>query len=286
MTTSVIVEPGQTIAIGGLIQTSSQARSTKIPHLGDIPFLGVAVQLRDADRAGDRADHPAHPAAGGPGRLQPDAEGPAGVGDAEAGRLRVLPRDDPGGPARPAADLERDRVHPGVEVGPVGQHLPVCGWARRRSCGAGCADGKCAGPGRRDGPARMMVRRRRPACRPASPPTVPGRPGRSRPRRACSSRSSPSGRRRSCRGSSGRVASRDQAVRWSRSSGSAGSLTRRPTRRSKDDHATHRHRRPERSHPRVAPDHAAGRGLRLARGGVRPVRVLLRRHPAVGARTW
>ena len=40
MTTSVIVEPGQTIAIGGLIQTTSDATITKIPHLGDLPFLG------------------------------------------------------------------------------------------------------------------------------------------------------------------------------------------------------------------------------------------------------
>jgi pilus assembly protein CpaC len=40
MTTSVIVEPGQTIAIGGLIQTSQQASVTKIPCLGDIPYLG------------------------------------------------------------------------------------------------------------------------------------------------------------------------------------------------------------------------------------------------------
>jgi pilus assembly protein CpaC len=41
MTTSVIVEPGQTIAIGGLIQTSQQGTVTKIPCLGDIPYLGV-----------------------------------------------------------------------------------------------------------------------------------------------------------------------------------------------------------------------------------------------------
>jgi pilus assembly protein CpaC len=40
MTTSVIVDPGQTIAIGGLIQTTQQATVTKIPHLGDIPYLG------------------------------------------------------------------------------------------------------------------------------------------------------------------------------------------------------------------------------------------------------
>src|SRR5207244_2065414 len=40
MTTSVIVEPGQTFAIGGLIQTTQDASITKIPCLGDIPFLG------------------------------------------------------------------------------------------------------------------------------------------------------------------------------------------------------------------------------------------------------
>jgi pilus assembly protein CpaC len=40
MTTSVIVEPGQTFAIGGLIQTTSDATITKIPHLGDLPYLG------------------------------------------------------------------------------------------------------------------------------------------------------------------------------------------------------------------------------------------------------
>jgi pilus assembly protein CpaC len=41
MTTSVIVEPGQTIAIGGLIQTTQQGTVNKIPHLGDIPYLGA-----------------------------------------------------------------------------------------------------------------------------------------------------------------------------------------------------------------------------------------------------
>lgn len=40
MTTSVIVEPGQTIVIGGLIQTQQASTITKIPHLGDIPYLG------------------------------------------------------------------------------------------------------------------------------------------------------------------------------------------------------------------------------------------------------
>jgi len=41
LTTSIIAEPGQTIALGGLIQTSTQGTISKIPHLGDIPYLGA-----------------------------------------------------------------------------------------------------------------------------------------------------------------------------------------------------------------------------------------------------
>lgn len=41
MTTSVIVDPGQTLAIGGLIQTTQQGTVSKIPHLGDIPYIGA-----------------------------------------------------------------------------------------------------------------------------------------------------------------------------------------------------------------------------------------------------
>jgi pilus assembly protein CpaC len=40
--TSVIIEDGQTLAIGGLIQNSVSAQSNKVPVLGDIPFLGTA----------------------------------------------------------------------------------------------------------------------------------------------------------------------------------------------------------------------------------------------------
>jgi pilus assembly protein CpaC len=41
MITSVIAEPGQTIAIGGLIQSTTQGSVTKVPFLGDIPFVGA-----------------------------------------------------------------------------------------------------------------------------------------------------------------------------------------------------------------------------------------------------
>ncbi|MEZ6139700.1 MAG: hypothetical protein R3B84_03930 [Zavarzinella sp.] len=40
LTTSVACEPGQTYAIGGLIQTSIQGSVTKVPYLGDIPYVG------------------------------------------------------------------------------------------------------------------------------------------------------------------------------------------------------------------------------------------------------
>jgi pilus assembly protein CpaC len=40
MTTSVVMEPGQTVAIGGLIQTTQAGSVTKIPCFGDIPYIG------------------------------------------------------------------------------------------------------------------------------------------------------------------------------------------------------------------------------------------------------
>lgn len=39
--TSVALESGQTYAIGGLIQNSVQAAASKVPVLGDLPFIGV-----------------------------------------------------------------------------------------------------------------------------------------------------------------------------------------------------------------------------------------------------
>ncbi|MCC5787000.1 MAG: hypothetical protein JJU33_09900 [Phycisphaerales bacterium] len=42
--TIVTVKDGQTVVIGGLIQTTDQERRTKVPILGDIPILGRAFQ--------------------------------------------------------------------------------------------------------------------------------------------------------------------------------------------------------------------------------------------------
>lgn len=39
---SVIMEPGQTFAIGGLLETQVQASNQKVPFLGDLPLLGYA----------------------------------------------------------------------------------------------------------------------------------------------------------------------------------------------------------------------------------------------------
>jgi pilus assembly protein CpaC len=40
--TSIMMEPGQTFALGGLIQTEVDAANSKTPILGEIPFLGAA----------------------------------------------------------------------------------------------------------------------------------------------------------------------------------------------------------------------------------------------------
>ena len=45
LSTSIICEPGQTVVLGGLIQTTVQGTVTKIPHLGDIPYLGALFSV-------------------------------------------------------------------------------------------------------------------------------------------------------------------------------------------------------------------------------------------------
>jgi pilus assembly protein CpaC len=49
--TSVTLEPGQTFAIAGLIETSVQASAEKVPYLGDLPLLGAAFSnMRHEER--------------------------------------------------------------------------------------------------------------------------------------------------------------------------------------------------------------------------------------------
>lgn len=48
---SVLLESGQTFAIGGLIQNSVQGASIKVPVLGDLPFIGIGFsQIRYEER--------------------------------------------------------------------------------------------------------------------------------------------------------------------------------------------------------------------------------------------
>jgi len=45
--TTVTVRDGQTVVIGGLIQSQEETRETKVPILGDIPLLGIPFRSKD-----------------------------------------------------------------------------------------------------------------------------------------------------------------------------------------------------------------------------------------------
>ncbi|VTS08166.1 type II and III secretion system protein family protein [Tuwongella immobilis] len=47
--TSVLLEPGQTFAIGGLIQTTTQSQATRVPLLGELPFVGTLFSQTTTD---------------------------------------------------------------------------------------------------------------------------------------------------------------------------------------------------------------------------------------------
>ncbi|MBX9584501.1 MAG: type II and III secretion system protein, partial [Gemmataceae bacterium] len=46
---AVMLESGQTFAIGGLIQSSVQASASRVPVLGDLPFVGFAFSRVNYD---------------------------------------------------------------------------------------------------------------------------------------------------------------------------------------------------------------------------------------------
>jgi pilus assembly protein CpaC len=48
--TAVMLESGQTFAIGGLIQNSVRAVSSKVPVLGDLPFIGIGFSRVDHEQ--------------------------------------------------------------------------------------------------------------------------------------------------------------------------------------------------------------------------------------------
>ena len=142
METSVIVEPGQTIAIGGLIQTTQNASVTKIPHLGDIPYLGVlfsfATQTEQetemiillTPRLVDPADCSQMP------KVLPGSE-TRKPDDFEFYLETIL--EAPRGP-RPI--WNGTEYVPAWKSGPSANIYPCPGGAG----GAGCATGKCATP--------------------------------------------------------------------------------------------------------------------------------------------
>jgi pilus assembly protein CpaC len=158
MTTSVIVEPGQTIAIGGLIQTSQSGSVTKIPCLGDIPYLGVlfsfATQQEEeleliillTPRLVDPADCSQMPKAlPGSETRKPD--------DCEFYLETIL--EAPRGQRTIWSGYD---YTPAWKAGPSANIYPCAGGMNAAGvAGPGCPDGKCPAPGYGNGNGRMVV---------------------------------------------------------------------------------------------------------------------------------
>ena len=85
--TAVMIEDGQTLAIGGLIQNEVTASITKVPMIGDLPFLGPLFSTKSYPGNRDRSGRPGDAAPGRSDGLRPGAEPSARSGDAIAGRF-------------------------------------------------------------------------------------------------------------------------------------------------------------------------------------------------------
>jgi pilus assembly protein CpaC len=142
------VEPGQTFAIGGLIQTTQQGTITKIPCLGDIPYLGTlfsyATQTEQeiemivlvTPRLVDPADCSQMPKAlPGSETRKPD--------DCEFYLEAILEA-----PRGQRTVFNGYEYVPAWKAGPSAKIYPCGDGMNGAGAGAGgCADGKCGAPG-------------------------------------------------------------------------------------------------------------------------------------------
>jgi pilus assembly protein CpaC len=161
--TSVMIEDGQTLAIGGLIQNQVLANSQKVPVLGDLPFIGAAfraIEYEEDERElvvmvtphlvdPQSCDQVAKVLPSQETRTPDDFElFLEGILEAPRGKREVFPGGDyqPAYKASPSAGL--------YPCGPVGHQWDgqgggVCaGPFGTRGCGTGaCGTGTCGGTG-------------------------------------------------------------------------------------------------------------------------------------------
>jgi len=50
VTTAVLIDDGQTVAIGGVYEFADRASLSKVPFLGDLPVLGNLFKMRGRDK--------------------------------------------------------------------------------------------------------------------------------------------------------------------------------------------------------------------------------------------
>ena len=50
ITTQVLVNDGQTVVLGGILETERRDDETKVPYLGDMPVLGHLFKTHAQDR--------------------------------------------------------------------------------------------------------------------------------------------------------------------------------------------------------------------------------------------
>ena len=96
---TVVVDDGQILVLGGLIRTSTPAARSKVPLLGDIPVLGALFRSESRTRTQDQPD--GLPAPGGDARRRRDANAlsldrydlirAAAAGARSRGRASIVP---------------------------------------------------------------------------------------------------------------------------------------------------------------------------------------------------
>ena len=94
ITTQVLVNDGQTVVLGGILETERRDTENKVPYLGDIPVLGVLFRSKQKHRQQGRAAdlrHAEDPARGRRDLLTSRASDGTMSGRSDCGRFSFRP---------------------------------------------------------------------------------------------------------------------------------------------------------------------------------------------------
>jgi pilus assembly protein CpaC len=144
--TTVDIEPGQTLVIGGLIQHTVSGNASKVPVLGDLPYLGAAFRTIAYTESESELLVLVTPHLVDPMSCDQLPKFLPGLETRSPDDYELFLEGILEAPRGQRTVWEGHRFVPAYKNGPTADQYP-CGGGNGGACGGGCAGGKCGGEG-------------------------------------------------------------------------------------------------------------------------------------------